>query len=263
MMELEQLNWSQPLDDFTAFQVTRGNVNARNPYSQYNLCDYTGDDALRVLNARIELCMQLGIDLDHLVMPRQVHGTKVTIIDDNYFQADITQQEDMLNGVDALITNLPDVCIGVNTADCVNIALCDPSTGVIAIAHAGWKGAAAHIARKTVEAMTKIGASLRHIHAVMGASICHDCFEVGDEVVDAFAKQKHDVSRIMKRNATTGKAHIDLRKACTLDMHAAGINPDYITEMGTCTRCQPDRYFSARRLGIDSGRTFTGILRHH
>ncbi|MBR1803508.1 MAG: peptidoglycan editing factor PgeF [Muribaculaceae bacterium] len=261
MMELEQLTWSKPLEGITAFQVTRGKVNPRNPYSEYNLCDYTGDDALRVLNARIELCAALGIDMDRLVMPRQVHGTHIAIIDNDYFNADFDQQEKMLDGADAIITAMPGVCIGINTADCVNIILADPSTGIIAAAHAGWKGAAARIAGKTVKAMTKMGAEPAHILVTMGASICQDCFEVGDEVVDAFHKEKHDISLIMKRNATTGKAHIDLRRACALDIETAGVPTSNICQMGTCTRCQPQRYFSARRLGINSGRTFTAIIR--
>lgn len=262
MMELERLTWSKPLDGFDAFQVTRGKVNQRNPYSEYNLCDYTGDDALRVLNARIELCVTLGIDMDHLIMPRQVHGTSIATIDQNYFNADYDKQEQILDGADAIITAMAGVCIGINTADCVNIIMADPVTGIMAAAHAGWKGAAARIASKTVQAMTRMGAEPAHIMATMGASICQDCFEVGDEVVDAFYQEKHDIDSIMRRNATTGKAHIDLRHACALDIEAAGVPACNIYQMGTCTRCQPQRYFSARRLGINSGRTFTGIIRH-
>lgn len=261
MMQLEYLTWSRPLPDFQAFHVLRGNVNPRNPYSEHNLCDYTGDDALRVLYARLQLCATLGIDLDHLVMPRQVHGTRVAVIDSHFFEADIDWQEHMLDGVDALITALPGVCIAVNTADCVNLVMADPVTGLMAVAHAGWKGAAARIAGATVSAMRQLGAQPANILATMGASICQDCFEVGDEVVDAFARQKHDISQIMRRNSTTGKAHIDLRLACTLDLQSAGLQPDLITQTGSCTRCQPQRYFSARRLGINSGRTFTGIIR--
>ena len=261
MMELEYLNWSKPICDVKAFQVTRGKANPRNPYSEFNLCNYTGDDALRVLDARIQLCATLGIDMDSLIMPRQTHSTHVAIIDNDYLQANIDAQETMLEGVDALVTSLPGICIGVNTADCVNIAFTDPEAGIIAIVHAGWRGTMARIPRKAINTMKQLGAVPQRILATMGASICGQCYEVGDEVVEAFAKEKHDVERIMHRNADTGKAHIDLRLACSLIIQDEGIPAENITISDECSRCQSSKYFSARRLGINSGRTFTGIIK--
>lgn len=261
MMELKQLNWSKPATGIKAFQVTRGKVNPRNPYSEFNLCNYTGDDALRVLDARIQLCTILGIDMDNLIMPRQTHSARVAVIDDKYMQADIDAQETMLEGIDALVTTLPGICIGVNTADCVNIALTDPIAGIIAIVHAGWRGTVARIPHEALNTMKQLGADPRRILATMGASICGQCYEVGDEVVEEFARHSHDLTRIMHRNADTGKAHIDLRLACSLVMQDDGIPADNITISNECSRCLCDKYFSARRLGINSGRTFTGIIK--
>ena len=83
-MTLDQLKWKDELPGFLAVQTQRGMVNPRNAYSQWNLCDYTGDDALRVLDARLVFCQLMGIDLDQLVMPRQTHTTHVAVIDQNY-----------------------------------------------------------------------------------------------------------------------------------------------------------------------------------
>lgn len=259
-MELEHLKWARPVDGVEAFQVTRGTVSAKDPYSEFNLCDYTGDDALRVLNARLELCATLDIDLDHLVMPRQVHRVSVALIDEYFLNASIEDQERLLDGVDGLVTTIKGVCIGVNTADCVNIVLTDPVAQVVGVVHAGWRGTAARIARNIVEGMRQIGADPSRILATMGACICQDCYEVGDEVVEAFAGQGHDIDRIMYRNAATGKAHINLPQACAITLVEAGVPEENVCIMGTCTRCQPERYFSARRLGINSGRTFTGVM---
>ena len=74
MIELLTLDFAKPIDGVEAFSTTRGEVDSRNPYSGVNLCDYVGDDALRVLDARIRLSMTLGVDLDDLVMPRQTHS---------------------------------------------------------------------------------------------------------------------------------------------------------------------------------------------
>ena len=261
MMELEYLEFSEPVEGVEAFSTTRGEVNGRNPYSGVNLCNYVGDDALRVLDARVMLAMQLGIDLDNLIMPRQTHSCRVAVIDTHYMSSDIDQQEQALEGVDALVTSMPGVVIGVNTADCVPIVLADVAAGVIAVAHAGWRGTVGRIARAVVEEMCRQGARAERIQASMGPSICQECFEVGDEVVEAFGKAGFDLSAIVKRNASTGKAHIDLRAANRDVLVAAGVLAGNIVLSQHCSRCEHGRFFSARRLGIDSGRTFTGIYR--
>ena len=168
MMQLEKLDFMRPVDGVEAFSTTRGEVDGRNAYSSVNLCDYVGDDALRVLNSRITLAMQLGVDLDDLVMPRQTHSCRVAVIDEHFRSLDIDRQEAALEGVDALVTTLDCVVIGVNTADCVPIVLVDDVAGVIAAVHAGWRGTVGRIARAAVEQMCRMGARADRIQAVMG-----------------------------------------------------------------------------------------------
>ncbi|MBQ9554606.1 MAG: peptidoglycan editing factor PgeF [Muribaculaceae bacterium] len=259
MMELEKLDFGKPVEEVVAFSTTRGEVVAHKPYSQVNLCDYVGDDALRVLDARIMLAMQLGVDLDDLVMPRQTHSCRVAVIDECFRSMDIDKQEAALEGVDALVTTLHGIIIGVNTADCVPIVLVDDQACVIAVAHAGWRGTVGLILKHVVEEMCRQGASAGRIQAAMGPSICQECFEVGDEVVEAFGQAKFRLEDIVERNTATGKAHIDLRAANRAVLVAAGVPEDQITLSCHCPRCEHDRFFSARRLGINSGRTFTGI----
>ena len=257
---LENLKLGGCGSNVVAVTTQRGEAKKGENYSQWNLCDYTGDDALRVLDARMAFCQKMGIDLDHLIMPRQTHSTSVRVIDQNFMDASIEAQDDMLEGVDALVCNVPGVCIGVNTADCVPIAFADTCNRIIAIAHAGWRGTVGRIAQKTIETMTELGSKPGDISAAMGVSICHDCFEVGDEVVREFEKAGFEMSGIMFRNATTGKAHINLQEANRQVLIAAGVKEQNITFPEHCSRCESDRYFSARRLGINSGRTFTAIL---
>ena len=259
MMELEYLHFAEPVTGVKAFSTTRGKVDRHNPYSGVNLCDYVGDDALRVLDARLTLAMQLGLDLDDLVMPRQTHSCRVAVIDEAFRSFDIDKQEAALEGVDALVTPLRGVVIGVNTADCVPIVLVDDKAGIIAVVHAGWRGTVGRNARAVVGEMCRLGASADRIQVAMGPSICQDCFEVGDEVVEAFAKAKFDLNAIVKRNPQTGKAHIDLRATNHEVLIAAGVPSSNIVLSRHCSRCEHDRFFSARRLGINSGRTFTAI----
>lgn len=259
MMELEKLDFVRSVEGVEAFSTTRGQVDGRNAYSGVNLCDYVGDDALRVLDARLTLAMQLGVDLDDLIMPRQTHSCRVAVIDEHFRTLDIDKQEAALEGIDALVTRLQGIVIGVNTADCVPLVLVDGQAGVIAVAHAGWRGTVGRIAKAVVEEMCRQGASADRIQAAMGPSICQECFEVGDEVVDAFKKARFNLDDMVVRNAATGKAHIDLRAANRAVLVAAGVPVGNIVKPQHCSRCEHDRFFSARRLGINSGRTFTGV----
>ena len=259
MMELEKLEFVSAVESANAFSTTRGQVDGRNAYSGVNLCDYVGDDALRVLDARLTLAMQLGVDLDDLVMPRQTHSCRVAVVDERFRSLDIDKQEQALEGVDALVTKLQGVVIGVNTADCVPIVLVDEQAGVIAVAHAGWRGTVGRIAKAVVEEMCHQGASAKRIQAAMGPSICQECFEVGDEVVEAFKQARFNLDDMVTRNPVTGKAHIDLRAANRAVLVAAGVPVGNIAMSQHCSRCEHQRFFSARRLGINSGRTFTGI----
>ena len=154
MIELEKLWFAGSVSEqVQAFSTLRGRAKGGKPYSQVNLCDYVGDDALRVLDARITLSMQLGVELDDLIMPRQTHSCRVAVIDERFRTMDIEGQETALEGVDALVTNLRGVVIGVNTADCVPLILVDEAAGLIAAAHAGWRGTAGRIAGAVVDEM--------------------------------------------------------------------------------------------------------------
>ena len=253
------LQWPRPVEGVEAFNTLRGDAYDEDPYSSINLCNYTGDELEHVAMCRQMLCDALGIEPRRLVMPRQTHTTRVAVVDEALMASDDAHRTVRLQDVDALVTRLHGVCIGINTADCVNIALVDPQAGVIGVAHAGWRGTAGKIAARTVEAMEALGAQPERIMATMGASICADCFEVGDEVVAAFEEQGFDAKAISHRNATTGKAHIRLQEANRIVLLEAGLKQENVVWNGECSRCNPRRYFSARRLGIHSGRTFTAI----
>ena len=84
MMTLENLQFAKAMPRIEAFNTLRGKVIKGNNYSQFNLCDYTGDDGMDVIDSRMLLCMQLGIDLDRLIMPRQTHTANVAVRDRSF-----------------------------------------------------------------------------------------------------------------------------------------------------------------------------------
>ena len=242
------------------FTTLRGRHDASDPYSGFSVCGYTGDRAEHYLSCRAALAADLGInDPQAIIQPRQVHGDKIAMLDDAFFALDIQGQEKLLDGADGTITARRQVAIGINTADCVPILLYSyQETQLVAAIHAGWRGTLAGIAAKAVRQMVQAGA--RKIAAYIGVSICRQCFEVGDEVAEAFASAGLG-GEIISRNKVTGKAHIDLQAANRHQLAGCGIAPEMIFTDGRCSRHDASgNYFSARRIGVHSGRTFTGIM---
>lgn len=113
----------------------------------------------------------------------QVHGNKViTVTEDT---------EDKWEG-DGLVTNLPRMALGIRTADCGPVLLCDPSTQIIGACHAGWRGANAGILQNTIKAMESLGASREKICATLGPTIWQTHYEVGPEFPKIIAKPYED-----------------------------------------------------------------------
>ena len=238
------------LPGVTAMSTCRGCVVEEDSYSGFNACHYTGDAQEHVTQCREQLCAMLGIGRDNLIIPRQTHSLNVAVIDSIPFDAQ------RLENIDALVTTLSGVAIAINTADCVPLLFADEENKVIGVAHSGWKGTVGRIASKTVTTMLECGASLSHIKVAMGPCICGDCFEVGHEVVEQFVNNGFDSSQVILSHYQP-RPHIDLPQACRQALIEIGIRDENIQLPPHCSRCNPQKFFSARRLGINSGRTLT------
>lgn len=248
------------LSGITAFSTTRGpEADVADPYSGFSVCHYTGDDAGHYMACREQLARTLGLPANHLIIPRQVHGSACAVI--TGLPASATAPV-----ADALVTNQPGVALCINTADCVPVLLADPEARIIAAAHCGWRGTVAPLLDNTVEAMTRLGADPSRIRAAMGPSICTSCFEVGPEVAarfnDAFPTMHNsssDCELHIVHHEFGEKPHIDLAAAITARLTGFGLQATAITPPLACSHCNPGRFFSARHSGISSGRTLTLI----
>lgn len=244
--------------EVTAFSTTRQGGASKGAYAEFNITHYCGDAPKAIKKNREALCHILGIEDHHLILPRQTHQTEIRCIDKTFLILPEAERSEILEGVDAVITNLSGVCIGVSTADCIPILLYDPIHHVVAAVHAGWRGTVARIIEKTVRTMNdNYGSNPYNMVAQIGPGICLDSFEVGDEVYDAFLDAGFDMSLISKKYE---KWHIDLPLCNRLQLISCGILENAVHLSLICTYQHPDTHFSARRLGIHSGRLFTGIL---
>ena len=262
--------------DVTAFSTTRHGGCSTGSYAEFNINPYCGDSEACIRKNREALCSLLGISDDRLLMPHQVHLTKTARIDEALLSLSEEKRREALEGYDALMTDLRGVCIGVSTADCIPILLYDETHHVICAIHAGWRGTVARIAEKAIAEMkAAYGTRPEHLKAQIGPGISLDSFEVGDEVYEAFAQAGFDMTTISKKypcdsqlftlhsSPLPSKWHINLPECNRQQLIAAGLEPHNIKVSPVCTFKQSADYFSARRLGINSGRIFTGVLRHH
>ena len=260
MIREPQLDYYKMVAGVTAFSTTRHGGCSKGNYAGFNINRYCGDSEDDIRRNRQTLCQMLGISDDRLIMPHQVHLTKVAKVDEAFLSLNATERQEALEGVDALMTDLKGVCIGVSTADCIPVLLYDEEKQAACAIHAGWRGTVRRIAEKAVAAMTEThGTRPQQLIAQIGPGIHLDSFEVGDEVYDAFFQEGFDMSAISVRKE---KWHIDLPECNRLQLIAAGLSPQNIRVSPVCTFLNAADYFSARRLGINSGRIFTGILMH-
>lgn len=228
-------------------------------YASFNLSPFSGDDMRAVFENQSKLAEWLGIDADKIILPFQTHGTEVREISDSFFELADEEKSEYLNGVDAIFTRSPQVCVGVSTADCVPILFYNPAKQVIAAAHAGWRGTCGRIAEKTINALVETyQCNPGDILVTIGPSISAKVYEVGHEVVANFESAGFDISEIIEiRNKSI---YLDLWKANEQSLLKAGIAAENIEVAGICTFTEHERFFSARRLGIKSGRLLSGIM---
>lgn len=267
------LNYYNLSDDVKAFSTTRHGGVSEGNYASLNINEYCGDSKANTDANRLLLANELGIDANHIIMPHQTHGVESRIIGEEFATLPDGVKKMLLEGVDAVMTNIPGMCIGVSTADCIPVLLYDEEHHATAAIHAGWRGTQARIVHKAVQEMRMAyQTDPTKLKAVIGPGISLDNFEVGDEVYAAFEQAAFDISAIaeerIKRNpnaedpakAFERKWHINLPLANIQMLTHNGVDEANIINTGICTFDNADNYFSARRLGIESGRIYTGII---
>ncbi len=175
---------------------------------------------------------------------RQVHGTQVR-------QA---PWEGTPEG-DAAVATQAGELLGIETADCLPVLIVDPVRRAVAAAHAGWRGTAAGVVARAVEAVVAQGSSPADLLVALGPSIGACCYEVGPDVEGAFGPAG---ARFFQAGAR-GRAHLDVRAANRAQLVAAGLAEAAIHDIPDCTYHLPDRYFSYRRDGRGAGRMISYV----
>jgi hypothetical protein len=271
-----------------AFSTRRGGA-SRVPSNGLNLgfSDWRG----QVEQNRRRFLRQIGAQDFSLASLRQVHSSHAFVV----AAGGTGQIEYRLSGMpsaeraathppagDALMTAEAGLLLAVRIADCLPVLLVDPRQHVVAAVHAGWRGALERVIEKAVGDMRlAFGSDPQQLLAVLGPSICACCYEVGEEVVEAFNGRFASARAFFRTlphrpEAATGRipflsaqppghapqvpaAHLDLVAVAEHQLTSAGVAPSQILVADYCTACRTDLFFSHRMEGGRTGRQMAVI----
>lgn len=233
-------------------------------FSSMNLSYTRGDDKEAVDENYRRIAALLGCDVSDIVCSDQTHTTNVRVVNECDRGKGVVCPKDYTD-VDGLITNVKGIVLATFYADCVPLFFIDVKNRAIGLSHSGWRGTVGRMGQITLDAMYKVyGTRPEDVFAAIGPSICQDCYEVSEDVADAFRKEfsKDGQSDEILLSKGNGKYQLDLWRANQIILEEAGIAPQKIQVTDICTCCNPDYLFSHRASQGKRGNlgAFLGLL---
>lgn len=171
-----------------------------------------------------------------IISPHQTHSADVVVADD--------WPDGARPPADAVVTDKPGILLGILTADCAPVLLADAEAGVVAAAHAGWRGALAGITDRTIDEMERLGADRSRIAAAVGPCIARASYEVDHAFAERFSAEAGVNDRFFSEGLS-GKPHFDLESYVLHRLAAAGLGR--VEALGHDTYAQPNLFYSYRR----------------
>jgi hypothetical protein len=220
-----------------AFFTRHGGV-SHGVYASLNGGLGSKDEPAHVAENRARMAATLGVARDNLITAYQVHSPAVVIAEGPWTPSARPQ-------ADALVTKVPGLAVAITTADCGPILFADEAAGVVAAAHAGWRGALAGVVDRTVEAMEKCGADRARIVAALGPMIRQANYEVRLEFVAQFKAAAQANEQFFQPSGRAGHVLFDLPGYIATRLAAAGVRR--IEDIGHCTCANSGLFFSYRR----------------
>ncbi len=223
--------------------ISTRNQSMKTKLYDFNMSYFVGDSAENVKMNRKHFLDEMGIAIEQLAVPKQVHSNVVIKVD----------KPGEYNSCDSLITNKKNIFLAIIVADCVPIFIYDPKSGSIAAIHAGWRGSVSKVVEKTIRLMeTSFQVKGKDLIAFIGPSAGVCCYEVGSEVANKF-DSKYLFKSFDKR------IFLDLKLFNRDLLVKCGLDGNNIETCNLCTVCNPTIFHSYRRDGKSSGRMM-GII---
>jgi len=234
---------------------TRAGGVSQGIYAGLNCGPGSADDPTHVAANRARVVEHLGAAHADIVTLYQVHGATALRVDQPISSNDRPK-------ADAVVTRTPGLAVGVLTADCAPVLFADPNAGVVAAAHAGWRGAVGGILEATIAEMERQGAERRRICAAVGPAINQVSYEVGPEFEAELVRSCFDNARFFARAQSSARPHFDLPGYVENRLLAAGLGR--IERQSPCTYENESILYSFRRSQhrreADYGRQISAIV---
>jgi YfiH family protein len=215
-----------------------GGVSAGPGLASLNTGLFVNDDADAVHENRARIAGAMGLDADHVYSMKQVHGKQCWYVSGVSWP----QDKDQLPEGDALVTNVPGRGLGILSADCAPVLFAAP--GIVAAAHAGYKGAIGGVLEATIASMEGLGAKRADIVAVIGPCIAQASYEFSKHDQAPFYAEDPASNIYFKPGATPDKVMFDLPGYCAFRLKRTGIRTEIIARD---TFALDGQYFSHRR----------------
>ncbi len=221
------------------------------PYAGLNVSYRVGDDPKVVSQNVCDVKLAADIHDGRIVTMRQVHGDHIVEVKDK------TLKE--AGEADGMITGKPEIFLAVLTADCVPLLFVAPRQRLAAAVHAGWRGTLAGIAEKTVRLFNEnYGVETDDLEVALGPAIGVCCYEVKDDVSGPLMKKWGKLTT-PSVSVKEGKTFVNLRRLNRDILRASGVPGKQLYEVGPCTSCAPEVFFSYRRAGSETGRQMSFV----
>jgi YfiH family protein len=230
-----------------AFTTRRGGGSPA-PLDSFNLGRHWPSDESKndAMENRRKLCSLLSIDANKLAVPGQQHTSNIHVVDEL-----LEPGPYQYPGIDALATAQKKQPVLLHFADCVPVMLVDTAKRKICVIHAGWRGTAGSIVKKSVELMVEqMDCRPADIAAAVGPAIGSCCYETGQEVVDGLSQTVKTAEALIPFK--NGKPYPDLKAVNAMQLLEAGVQN--IDVSSWCTACHPDVFYSHRQSGGQTGR---------
>lgn len=233
-------------------------------FSSMNLSYTRGDDKGAVDENYRRIAGVLGCRMEDIVCSDQTHTTNIRIVDEKDRGKGIICPKDYTD-IDGLVTNVPGIVLATFYADCVPLFFIDTKKKAVGLSHSGWRGTVGRMGQRTLEAMYQaFGTRPGDVTAAIGPSICQECYEVSEDVAEAFRKEfcGPGQEEVLLTDKGNGKYQLDLWSANRIVLEEAGIPADKIQVTDICTCCNPHYLFSHRASHGKRGNlgAFLGLL---
>lgn len=224
-------------------------------YRSLNIGFHVGDEKSNVLGNRKILCKTLGLNLDSVVAGEQVHGTHMEMVQADDRGKGAYSLKGSLPHTDALITDVPGICLLIMVADCPGVLLYDPKHKAIALAHAGWRGGVKNIIQKVVRNMSQsFHTDSQDLLVGISPSIGPCCYRIGEDTLEKLASSFPQCWEDFVISKPEGSFHLDLWGLNKHQLLEMGVKQKNIEIARLCSVCRTDLFYSYRKQRGRTGR---------